>query len=195
MKITEIVELSTGTTFRKKVIPADNGDFWVMESRSANSDGSLNTEELINASSQQLRVPNNYLRNQDILIRGKGNSHQAFLFDYSGEKFPIFPTAYFLVLRLKSTDITSAKFLTWLLNQPQYQDKLKALASGITVQHLTKTTISTLDIDIPSIIKQRRLLALDELIQKEVYLNEKLECLRNESYQSPLLSYLEKAHV
>jgi len=193
MKITEIVELSIGATFRQKVLPADNGDYWIMESHCANADGSLNMRALTRVSSQQLSIPKNYLRNNDILIRGKGNSHQAFLFIDTGEIGPIFPTSYFLILRLKHTDFISPEFLTWLLNQPQYQKKLKALASGVTVQHLTKTKISHLEINIPSITKQQHLLSLDDLMKKEAFLKNKLEYLRQEIYQSSIPNYLEKA--
>ncbi|WP_033015475.1 restriction endonuclease subunit S [Pseudoalteromonas sp. BSi20495] len=194
MNISELCDIRSGTSFSQKVKHYENADYWVMESKCANSNGSIDTKSLVNASIQQFKMPTRALSNQEILIRGKGGSHQAILFEEVSDKLPIFPTSYFLVLTLKNTKIASAKFLAWLINQPKYQEKLKSLASGVTVKHLTKTKFLKFELDIPPLNKQHQLLELDSLMKQENNLLSELDGLRKEYYQVSVSTYLEPSN-
>ena len=191
MKITDLCQVRAGMSFPQKIRNSDNGDFWVMESRCALFDGSIDFGELTHASLQQFQMPNKALIDQEILIRGKGSTHQAFLFEQPSEQSLIFPTSYFLILTLKDTSITSTRFLTWLINQPKYQQKLKSLASGTTVQHLTKKKFLNFEIDLPTLNKQNQLLELADLMNLEKTLITDISKLRQDYYQLPIASYLE----
>lgn len=191
MKITELCHVRAGTSFPQKVQNEESGDFWVMESKCANSDGSIELSELTLASLQQTPMPNNWLIGQSILIRGKGGSHQALLFEDTDKDLPIFATSYFLILTLKDTTNTSAKFLTWLINQPEQQEKLKLLASGTTIQHLTKKKFLNFEVDLPTLDKQRQLIELANLMNEEKQLVEDIKKLRREYYQISISNFLE----
>ena len=191
MKIGDLCQVRSGTSFSQKVKNVENGDFWVMESKCANSDGSIELSELTFASLQQIPMPNNWLTNQSILIRGKGGSNQALLFEDTGKEVPIFATSYFLILTLKDTTNTSAKFLTWLINQPEYQEQLKSLTSGTTVQHLTKKKFLNFELTLPTLDKQRQLRELAKLMVQEKQLVKKLEKLRQEYYQLSISIFMD----
>ena len=191
MKISDLCQVRSGTSFSQKVQNVENGDFWVMESKCAKSDGSIDLSELTFASLQQLPMPNNWLTDQSIVIRGKGGSHQALLFEDAGIDLPIFATSYFLILTLKDTTNTSPKFLTWLINQPIYQEQLKSLASGTTVQHLTKKKFLNFELTLPTLDKQKKLLELASLMVQEKQLVKDLEELRQEYYQSLISNFME----
>ena len=70
------------------------------------------------------------------------------------------------ILRLKREDVDS-RWLMWWLNSPQTRATIAALASGTTRQRITRKNLEALDLFLPPIDEQRRIVeTLDEGLQR-----------------------------
>lgn len=191
MKITALCEIYSGVSFPKKPIAEDEGNFFVMESLAVDALGDINSSALKLVSNQQYRMSSNYLVDGDVLLRAKGSTHSAILFN---DRFdlPVVPSSYFLILRLKEKRMCSSEFLTCLLNHSLYQRRLSELAGGATIQHLTKKRLSSLELVIPTPEVQELIVQLSEQQKIEALLERKLTSLREELYEVTTAKFLEK---
>jgi len=190
VNIREFCSLRAGTSFPRKVIASDHGDYWVLESFCINHNGDINFDNLVHVSSADMTRPSRPLSKNDILIRAKGSHHQAILFDTDNKKYHVYPTSYFLVLTVNQPDKVLPNFLTWLLNQPTNQSIISSFAGGATVKHLTKARFSLLELDIPDLYKQNQILRLDKFLKKEQRLLSEISELRTEYYSTLTSKYL-----
>lgn len=192
MLITEICDIYSGFSFPRKPISEEITEYLILESSGLTSSGEIDQSSLVSVTSQQFPMPTKYLRVGDVLIRGKGAHHQAACYLYDNFGAPLIPTSYFLLLRVRSIPEVKLlpEFLSWLLNQPKYQQALSNLAGGTTVKHLTKKRLSALEIDIPPLEKQRVLLELNKLRTKEQELESKYSALKNEPYLASCENFL-----
>jgi restriction endonuclease S subunit len=190
MNIKEICHLRSGTSFPKKPEHSHQGDYWVMDSNCVVSSGAINSNNMLHVSSSDLSKPTTPLQNNDILIRAKGMHYQAILFQMERDKSAVYPTSYFLILSVNQPQEVLPNFLTWLLNQPVNQKVISSFAGGATVKHLTKKRLAQLDIEVPDLAKQHKILELDRLLREEHCLLSEITELRTEYYSAVMSNYL-----
>lgn len=190
MKLTDLCEIRSGFSFPQKPVVNPMGDYLVLGSEAVNASGLIDVDQLKRVSSSQFPKPSIRLKPGDVLIRGKGSSHNALLYSLDDYSDKVVPTSYFLILRLKDENVCCPAFLSWILNQPEYQEKLHNLSGGATVQHLTKKRLSALELEIPKKEKQKMLLELDDKIRSENQLIEEIRELRMARYQHEIKRYL-----
>ena len=187
-KLKDICKIRSGTSFKKKPIQSDVGDFWVLESSAYLKEGSFNPKKMVHVSNDNSLEPSKSLKPGEVLIRAKGGKHQSIYFDYSGDRFPIYPTSYFLIISTIEPDYLRADYLSWYLNQNIVQGELDKLAGGSTVKHLTVSRISSLQVKVPSLEKQQKILELYGFIKQEKIIYEEIVNLKNEYYEA-VISY------
>jgi|SRR5690554_2103492 len=77
--------------------------------------------------------------------------------------------ANFIVLRVKSKKIY-AKFLHWYLGRLNTKNKIKLLTQGTSIISIRTSDLLELNIDIPALDKQKRIMEFLELSEKELIL-------------------------
>lgn len=100
----------------------------------------------------------------EIIFAAKGTKNFAAI--YEGGNYPAVASTSFFVLKITNGELLPA-FLAWHLNHPNTQAIIKDNARGTAIPSIRKIVLEDLDIFIPSIEKQQRILRLNDLASKE----------------------------
>ncbi|PYD91213.1 hypothetical protein DNF23_18925 [Pseudomonas syringae pv. pisi] len=114
------------------------------------------------------------LQNGDILMPARGNFYPARYFKVSDEL--VFPIGQIYVIRPHDEEI--ARFLSWYLNRSQIQAKLSREVSGTTVMSLRKTSLSSLEIEIPPQEVLTKISTITRLIEEHALVRIQLDSAR-----------------
>jgi restriction endonuclease S subunit len=82
--------------------------------------------------------------------------------------------------------------LTWFLNFPSNLGFLKKNSIGSSIPSIPKSVLENLEIPILSIEKQKQILKISELEQKEKQIKEKLSKLREKFIEQKLLKTIKQ---
>mgnify|MGYP000867997747 FL=1 len=123
----------------------------------------------------------------DVLFAAKGSNN--FATTYLSNYPAAVASSSFFVIQLFDKNILP-EFLTWMLNSPPAQEYFKSKAKGSAIPSVTKTALEELVVPIPTIEIQQKILYIDQLRKKEMYLYERLAKLRNDQTQLSLAQYL-----
>lgn len=175
MKLADIAHIQSGTAFTKKPVQDNKGDFYVLDS-AAIVEGVVAPEKMVRASTRQpgLRLPQKEVLPGDILLKSKGGSRLAVVFDFPRQDLPVFPSSLFHMISLHEGVGFDPHFISWVINSNQIQSFLGDRAKGSTVSHFPLAV--TKDIEIPevSIDKQMKLVRLGVTFNRQEMLMQKL---------------------
>lgn len=132
--------------------------------------------------------PTHLLREDDILFAAKGANNFAAVYASASKK--AVASSSFIVIRLNSdfkNDVVPG-FLAWQLNHPTVLEPLKKSAVGSAMPSITIQQLSTVMIQVPSIEKQKLIISLHELQQKEKELMNRLADLKETFLQQLLIN-------
>jgi restriction endonuclease S subunit len=132
------------------------------------------------------------LNNGDIIFAAKGSKN--FAAQYESKNGPCVASSTFLVIRLNDkfrSEILS-EYLVWFLNHSRTQDWLKIKARGSSIPSISKTELQDLEISVPSVEKQRRILIIDLLQKRERQLIKQIQALKEKCIQKRLISAINR---
>jgi restriction endonuclease S subunit len=157
--IKDITNIQTGL-FAK---PSDKGEVVHLQAKHFDENGKLQGELhpdlLANSISEK-----HLLKDGDVLFAAKGTKNFAAVYE-SQNPAAVASTSFF-VLR-PSNDNILPEYLSWFLNHPETQKLIKDKARGTAIPSIRKTALEDLEILIPSLEKQRTVIQLSALVQKE----------------------------
>lgn len=116
------------------------------------------------------------LQEGDVLFVAKGR--EFFAVAYDCRYHPAVASGTFLILEVDKDKVVSA-FLTWYLNHPKTNELLKQLSRGSSMPMISKSTLGGIEIKIPSIDVQRKILYVSSLQERQNSLTEQLQSLKN----------------
>jgi restriction endonuclease S subunit len=100
----------------------------------------------------------------DIIIVSRGDQNPVWLFEGAPE--PVCPVGQFHIIhRVGNVD---PRYLTWYLNRPATQAKIKARATGTAIQAINKNELLSLELEIPPVTTQLRIAELYVTTQQAV---------------------------
>ncbi len=105
-------------------------------------------------------ISRNFLQSNEILFNAKGNRFFAYLFQNEYEN--AIASAVFLVLTIVDENINPA-YLTWYLNHPETLKFFNAKKTSQTIPSITKQELGELEIIIPKLSTQEKIVQLDQL--------------------------------
>lgn len=173
--IKNIASIQTGL-FAK---PGGEGDFVYLQSRHFDENGKL-VASLIPDLIDDGISEKHKLQHGDVLFAAKGSKNFAAL--YEGQNPPAVASTSFFVIRLSRSGIMP-EFLTWYLNSPTVQSTLKAQARGTSIPSISKQVLESLEIPIPDLETQRKILHIEFLRDEESKIRNRIEALREKSIQ------------
>lgn len=106
----------------------------------------------------------------DVVIPSRGDYYKAWLF--AGADEPVFPLGQLNVIRPGPG--LDARYLVWYLNKQSTQAKILPMLTGTSIKALTKSALSTLAVEIPSLHKQQQIAELDQTTQQIIALRIRL---------------------
>lgn len=116
----------------------------------------------------------------DVLFAAKGSKNFATVFENHNES-AVASTSFF-TLRL-TTQMLLPHFLAWQLNNPNIQTLLKSMASGTAMPSISKQVLENIEIDVPTIERQKAILKISNLRIKEKFIKQEIENLREQKIQ------------
>lgn len=125
------------------------------------------------------------LKDGDVLFAAKGTKNFAAVFENHNE--PSVASTSFFVIRPTDKKLLP-QYLAWVLNSYSTQILLKGQAIGTSIPSISKQVLEHLEISIPSIEKQKAILQITKLRNKEKSLKLKIETLREKQIQQQIIN-------
>jgi len=121
----------------------------------------------------------------DILFAAKGSNNFAAVYLKEYPK-AVASTSFFII---KSNDKNILpEYLAWYINSPQTLELLKNFATGTSITSISKSVLEDLEIPVPDIEKQKLILTIYQLRNKEKNIKKQIETLREQQIQQQIIN-------
>lgn len=163
VKLNDIATIQTGYTLRGRLEPIERGGLPVIQMGDVSQRG-IDTSKLSKMAGDGLA--DRYLvRSGDVLFRPRGDRTTACALGPELNE-PAVALLPLIVIR-PNRDVVTAAFLAWALNQPPAQQHFDASARGTSMRMVPKSSLDTLDLDVPPLAVQRLITEVDALAGRE----------------------------
>lgn len=171
MLLSDIATVSSGITARERLDSSTKGILAIQM-----ADLSVGSKLEVRG---MARIPSpspRYLVSRgDVLLRSRGHATIAWAVpkDLPEPAVAVLP----LFIIRPSTDIYDPDFLAWWLNQPDAQTHLRRAAQGQSIQMVSKATLESVPLQLPTLAQQRLIADAAHLATREAQLMHRLaEC-------------------
>lgn len=170
-KLGEIAEIRTGYPFRGRIERAERGGCRLVQM----GDVRAETGEVGNRLGH-VEAPANWekhvLNYADVLFVGRGTRNEAATF--VGRTGDVIAAPHLFVLGARSQYLAFPDYLTWFLNLPETQERIRALRSGSGVPFIPMEAFAQLPVPVPSIEMQNHVAGINRLCRQEQNLLEQI---------------------
>ncbi|GEQ99334.1 hypothetical protein JCM17844_29710 [Iodidimonas gelatinilytica] len=164
MRLADACTIHTGYTARGRLEPAATGGVLAIQLRDISPKGFINPKRLTRV--QLEGVADRYLvRAGDVVFRSRGERNTASALD-ERLKEPALAVLPLMVLR-PNLDVVTPEFLAWAINQPPAQRHFDIAARGTNIRMIPRSSLDDLELDVPDIETQERIVAVDALAERE----------------------------
>lgn len=178
-----ISDIQVGMTFRSRLEPARNGNLAVIQLKDIRDGGRIDSADIVKILSPAPKA-SQLVQAGDIAFRSRGSNHAAAIFEHDiGNAVLASPM---IRLRVTNKNILP-EYICWYVNQPSSQSFLTSRAKGTLVKMISKQAVEQLEIEIPPLDVQQKIVGLHRLSQKEQTLLERLQIKKAELVQGILM--------
>ncbi len=164
MRLADTCTIHTGYTARGRLEPVAAGGVLAIQLRDISPDGAIDPQRLTRVQLDDL-ADRYFVRAGDVVFRSRGERNTASALDERLRE-PALAVLPLLVLRPKP-DVVVPEYLAWAINQPPAQRHFDAAAHGTNIRMIPRSSLDGLELDIPDIETQRRIVAIDALAERE----------------------------
>ena len=179
--LSEIAEVSSGVFLQTEPF----GDVSYLQIKDLLSESPEKTASKVALSQKNERY---LLKKGDLLFAGKGTTYLCKVFDLI---IPAIASTTLYIIRLTSKDILP-DYLCWYLNQPSVMAMMKAQQVGTGTPLIHKQVVENIEIPIPNMETQQRIVELARLQakEKELYqaIAEKRQLITNQFIMNKLIT-------
>ena len=177
MTLSQVCTIQTGFTARERLDPVEHGNVLVLQLRDVAPNGTIDFHNLTRI--QLDRVPEKYLvQSGDVVFRSRGESTTAAVID-SQLPLPALAVLPLIILRPDPQALSSA-YLAWVINQGPAQRHFEENAQGTSLRMVSRSSLDTLPLAVPSLEMQQSILRIDALAERERELAQQLTHARRE---------------
>ncbi|SOU86881.1 Type I restriction modification DNA specificity domain-containing protein [Tenacibaculum dicentrarchi] len=105
------------------------------------------------------------LKPNDVILAGKGQ--RIFAWAYEESFGAVMPSSLFYIIRTDATKV-NGHYLASILNSSQKQYELTLLGSGSSIISITKKELLDLEIPLPTLEAQNKIVNIEKLLDKEI---------------------------
>lgn len=178
LKLKDIAEISSGATFRGRLLPMANAEWVVIQMKDLSDNNSVTFEGAFRIDGRY--PPSAVLQKGDLVFRSRGQVNTAALVEDECNK--AICAAPLIRIRPDLQKVIP-EYLRWYINQPTSQNYLRSRAKGTTVQMISKHALDQMEILLPSMKQQKIIAEYCQLSAQEdrllSQLNEKREAYNN----------------
>lgn len=168
----DIAEIRSGAAFREAVRHTEEGQFLVVQAGDVGNDGRLDIPQLLKVS--DLPVASAPLIAGQVLLQCRGQTYRAAIVPAHDRTM----VATASVLILTPSPLVQPEYLAHYLNDPVTQAELRTLATGATIANLKRSALEQLQVLVPTIEDQKRIVALSNTLRVISRLEARLAELR-----------------
>lgn len=164
MLLPDVCTIHSGYTARGRLEDADDGGVLTIQLGDISADGIIHPERLTRVQLEGL--PDRYfVRTGDVVFRSRGERNTASVLD-DRLREPALAVLPLLVLRPK-IDVVMPEYLAWAINQPPAQRHFDLAARGTNIRMIPRSSLDDLNLEIPDIETQAKIVAIDALAEQE----------------------------
>lgn len=174
VRLADVAELRTGYSFRGKVVDDPAGGLAVVQMKDVGDIGHFKPEDCIRITEEPAHR-RHLLQPGDLLLQARGSMFPAVVVEV-----PFHGIAAFGLHVLHPSDKVLPEYLVWALNHPMLQAVMSGMAKGSSVPFLSKSSLADLQVPIPSLEAQRRIVGVAKLEREAAALADEVQTLRNQ---------------
>ena len=184
MKLESVTDIQMGYSFRSRLEPDDDGDVAVIQMKDLLDDNTVSCENTIRVLMDSIKEPH-LVKKGDLVFRSRGNvSTTAILNENPGRAIIAAPL---FRIRVTKKDKVLPEYLNWYISQRAAQRYLTCRARGTSQIKISVDAVGEMDVEIPSLDRQKKIVELAWLMNRERDLVHKL-VEKKEQYISSILT-------
>lgn len=184
-KLKKIASVQMGYSFRTRLEPNNAGNVAVIQMKDLTDDNSVDRQNITFIELNDLKDHHRVEQN-DLVLRSRGQTNTAALVNVQLGSSVV--AAPLLRIRIKRNSVLPA-YLCWFINQPSSQAFIQSKATGTAVRMVGKSVIDELDVVIPSVEVQQRIVMLEKLSSQEQRLMSELSVKKRQLMSRVLLNF------
>ncbi len=165
-RLCEIAEIRMGYTFRSRLEAELDGDVAVIQMKDIDESNLLHPEGLLRIQMPELK-DRHLVQEGDLMFKSRGVSNSVSL--VAGNLGRTTLAAPMMLIRPDFSKVDAA-YLQWFINQPITQNALSAQAAGTAVKMVSKAALELLEVAVPPLETQRRIIDIANLAARETQL-------------------------
>lgn len=181
MKLNEIASVKTGLVLSRKEArnPADEYEYRQINLKSVSDRGVINIDELTVFYATE-KLQNNYLtQTGDVIVKTSEPYTAVYITDeYADFVIP----SHFVIIRADIKKIIP-QYIAWYLNKDSVKKAFYKSCTG-TLKQIKPSTIAETEIKLPDLCRQKQVVELYELSQRELKLLDELRTKKEMYYKS-----------
>lgn len=164
MRLGDVCTIHTGYTARGRLEPLLTGGVLAIQLRDISPDGLVDPERLTRVQLNGL-AERYFVRTGDVVFRSRGERNTASALDERLQE-PALAVLPLMVLRPKR-DVVTPEYLAWAINQPPAQRHFDSAARGTNIRMIPRSSLDDLELDVPDIETQGKIVVVDALAERE----------------------------
>ena len=188
----EIAEIRSGYLFSSRIQNEKQGNVKIIQLKDMDDLGRLRYKELVTVkmdNPKELYL----LKKGDVLFKAKSNKNLAGVVDK--DIGTVIPTAHYFIIKL-ITPLVLPGYLAWFINQKPARKYLEMTSEGThTVRIVKKKVLEDMEVVVPSLAIQGKIIQLYRLFFKEEEIMKQLLHKRKQFIEKALLKTLENGLI
>jgi hypothetical protein len=181
VKLKVIADIRTGYPFRSRLRHDPEGSIAVVQMKDIDDSNLLHPDDLIRVSLSEVKA-SHLINRGDLVFRSRGRTNTVALID--ADVGPAILAAPMILIR--PLGIYPA-YLHWFVNQESTQQHLAALAAGTSLLMISKASLSELEVAVPSLEHQQKIVECAALGRREQELMNQMAGLRKHYWEGVLM--------
>jgi len=191
LKLKDMAIVSSGATFRARVEVSASGNVRVIQMKDLGADNLVYLAQAIQVKYERPKA-NQLLQAGDLIFRSRGQAHTAALLCEEVADAILAAPLFRVRPNLKKV---LPEYLLWWINQNSSQCYFASQAKGTAVQMVSKQSLDNLEVKLPSIDQQHKIVEFFKLSIEEQRLLEKIKEHKVRYAQGVLMQMASKARI
>jgi restriction endonuclease S subunit len=188
MPLRSAVSIRPGIQFREAIRHSEHGEIGVVQAGDIGVDGDIDLDRVTRVTGIP-NLPNpQTLTAGEVVLQCRGQAHRAAVVPAAGMK--LVASASLLILDPQSS--LRPAYLAHFLNDPITQAELRKLATGATIANLKRSALEQLEVLLPTLEDQDKIVALGESLRERSRIEARLAELRRIELRALLEKCAEK---
>jgi restriction endonuclease S subunit len=181
--LSDVSEIRMGYSFRGRIEPHPEGELCVIQMKDIDQSNVLRFETAAHVLFPG-DVRQHFVHNGDLIFRSRGQSYSAAL--VGREPITTVVASPMMLIRPRRELVDSA-YLRWFLNEPSTHKTLESLAAGTAVKMISKADLQRLEVPLPSLETQSKIVEIASLLEQETKLMAEMTRLRHDLIEKTLM--------